>query len=766
MSTLTFLNAPMLWGLLLASIPIVIHLLFRRRFRRIEWAPMHYLKLSIQRNRRRIRIEQLLLLALRTFLILLLFFFVARPMMHLAGMGSWLGARSASDRFVVLDDSSSMGYLEDGESAFSRGKSLAAEMIGAMGPRDRLTVVLTSQPDAPLFADVALDKRSEVLEAIEELQPSGVHTAWRPTIEKIDALLSAAADRSKELTFITDLRRSGWTDAVAEIGARWAGRRFPARVFDVGCDREANVALRDLRQVDRLALANTPVTWEAVIGNDTSRPIDALKYNWIIDGKPTTRQLDPLPPGASVKVTLSSPGWLAGPHHVAIELADDDFPGDNRRTAVATVRQHLNMMLVNGEPSSDPLGGELDFLAPALLLGIAEAESLQVQLIADSDWSAGQTLGRPDLVVIANMAAFTAEQAQELRRLTSEGTGVMLFLGEQVDPDNYNQRLFEGADPLLPAALESIDEDGATGLTLEEAGAGGLEPLRQLSAVLLKEIKVRTIYQVKESPEAVPGVRVLARWDNARGTPAVIERAFGRGRLLLWTVAADKAWSDWPTEPSYVFAACEAAKSIAGADSGPRGGSAGTPLRYSLPAGDLPIGPIVKIGVDEKPEPLNIEALLPAAAQGDSPKPGSPTPSGAKAASRVLDKDSIQAARTDAETVFVLTTPDTRRPGLYKLEWQKQRVGAAPPASSASSVQTNQIDFWAVNPEPLESDLARISAEELKGLWGGLELEVIDAGAGDMAAVRGEEIWRTLATCLLVLLAVEAAFATWVGRQR
>ena len=78
MNALTFLNSPLLWGLALAAIPIIIHLLFRRRFRRIDWAPMHYLKLSIQRNRRRVRLEQLLLLLLRTLIVLLLFF-LARP---------------------------------------------------------------------------------------------------------------------------------------------------------------------------------------------------------------------------------------------------------------------------------------------------------------------------------------------------------------------------------------------------------------------------------------------------------------------------------------------------------------------------------------------------------------------------------------------------------------------------------------------------------------------------------------------------------------
>ena len=66
MTSLMFLNSALLWGLGLASIPLIIHLLFRRKFRRVEWAPMRYLKLTIQRNRRRIQIEQLLQLLVRT----------------------------------------------------------------------------------------------------------------------------------------------------------------------------------------------------------------------------------------------------------------------------------------------------------------------------------------------------------------------------------------------------------------------------------------------------------------------------------------------------------------------------------------------------------------------------------------------------------------------------------------------------------------------------------------------------------------------------
>ena len=71
---------------------------------------MHYLKLTIQRNRRRIQLEQLLLLLLRIALPVLLFFFLARPVINPTGLEQWLGTGGRSSQVVLIDDSLSMGY--------------------------------------------------------------------------------------------------------------------------------------------------------------------------------------------------------------------------------------------------------------------------------------------------------------------------------------------------------------------------------------------------------------------------------------------------------------------------------------------------------------------------------------------------------------------------------------------------------------------------------------------------------------------------------
>src|SRR5579862_2042013 len=104
-----FLSAPLLFGMVLASVPLIIHLLNRRRFQLVEWAPMKYLKLTIRSNRRRLRIEQLLLLLLRTLEIIVLVFIVARPVLSKQASAAWLSHRSRVSRIIVLDDSLSMG---------------------------------------------------------------------------------------------------------------------------------------------------------------------------------------------------------------------------------------------------------------------------------------------------------------------------------------------------------------------------------------------------------------------------------------------------------------------------------------------------------------------------------------------------------------------------------------------------------------------------------------------------------------------------------
>src|SRR3954464_8079061 len=177
----TFLNPLLIWGTLLGVIPLIIHLLNRRRFRRVEWAPMRHLKLTIRRNRRRIQIEQWLLLLLRIALPVLLFLFLARPVLNPTGLEKWIVGGGRSSQVVLIDDSLSMGYASGGPPAFHRAREVAGALLAAVKPQDRCTLVATSAPRTPIFHEVEGVRREELASDALALPLTETYTSW-PTV--------------------------------------------------------------------------------------------------------------------------------------------------------------------------------------------------------------------------------------------------------------------------------------------------------------------------------------------------------------------------------------------------------------------------------------------------------------------------------------------------------------------------------------------------------------------------------------------------------
>ena len=383
------------------------------------------------------------------------------------------------------------------------------------------------------------------------------------------------------------------------------------------------------------------------------------------------------------------------------------------------VIDNLHVVLVDGEPSSEPLAGEADFLALAFSLGATDADSFHVEVIPEGQWDWLST-SRPHLIVLANVATLSAAHADRLAKLVESGVGLMIFPGDQVDPDNYNQVLFRQGAGLLPGSLESVEDAELTGLVLDGEPTGPLASLAQLNPAVLARVKVHKFLRLA-LPADSKAVRVLARWNDQAASPAAIEKTVGHGHVLLWTVTADKAWSDWPSDPTYVLAMREAAKALVRDDSREHVLTAGQPIRRPVAATHEITQPEVEKPGSERPAALSVEVSGP----GINP----PTKT--------------------------LVDADTRFAGLYRLRWQDAQAGPA-------------TDLMAVNADVRESALERIGSDELRQKWGAIVPDIIVNGSASDApvSVEGQEIWRNLAVGLLGLLVGEACFATWAGRQR
>ena len=422
---LTFLSPLLIWGTLLGAIPLIIHLLNRRRFRRVEWAPMRYLKLTIQRNRRRIELEQLLLLLLRISLPVILFLILARPLLNPTGLENWLGGAGRVSHVILVDDSLSMGYADEGAVAFHRVREVAGALLTATRPGDRCTLVVTSAPAAPVFQEVEGTRREELAGDALSLPQTETHAAWPTVLEAVDGILQSCTYPTRELTILTDFRKSGWDSHVSTIARRWDEEGIRVRFLDVGVDEANNVALESLTPLDRTILSGAESRWEALVRNASTRLVTGGKAILRVDDRPTEVALPEISPGQSVKIPLTVRFPGSGMHDLSFHLPDDALPGDNERWVAVSVKDSLLIRLVDGEPSTEPFGSEVDYLAAPLSIGVGDAEAWRVEVVEEDDFLSPR-LEPADILILANVAAPTNDQATQLGRLVRGGMGLMM----------------------------------------------------------------------------------------------------------------------------------------------------------------------------------------------------------------------------------------------------------------------------------------------------------------------------------------------------
>ena len=174
-----FFNPGFLWFALGGLIPVIIHLLHRQKFRRVRWAAMEFLLAALQRTRRRLQMENLLLLLLRILALVLLSLAVARPFFREAPLGAL--ADSDTHHIFVVDVSGSMAYKRAQNSSLDVARRAAEKILEEIRPseQDRFSLItLSSYPETPLKG---LNRREQMRAGLAELRPSDYGTSVHAT---------------------------------------------------------------------------------------------------------------------------------------------------------------------------------------------------------------------------------------------------------------------------------------------------------------------------------------------------------------------------------------------------------------------------------------------------------------------------------------------------------------------------------------------------------------------------------------------------------
>ncbi len=809
-------NPWLLAGGAAVAAPILIHLLSRRRFRIVDWAAMDFLLDADKRNRRRIRLEHLLLMLLRCLIVLLIAMLVARPFLQPTGLASMLGSAVRTERIVILDNSPSMQLQVDNRNVFDRARRQLIQFIRTQAqerPDDTLTLLTTSNPREPVIHGRYFDQAEELIAAIDPLSVSDTAADWVEVFDAAAEAIDEAEARgggpgTRLVQVISDLRRVDWiaeddgdaraglSESLAASIERLAGRTQGMVLIDVGEPRSENLTIRSIEPREKTLVAEVPTHFEVTVANHGETEVQDLRVTVTVEeAMPLVRFIDRIPPGgesaASFSFTFGEPGSAS----VAAEIEPDALPADNRRTCVARVRSGVNVMLVDGDPSSEYGEAETFFLARALRPPGDAASGNVVEVITE-DQFANADLAEQQVLFLANLYQADPAQLEALKRWVEAGGGLVIFLGDQVDAQIYNDQLGPAGAGLLPSRLTRVMGDETERTWANPTGAAANHPVMRVFAgtnnPFLRRVKVFQWWGVESPP---PSPEAEAPESPASSDPAASSEPLEAGETV--TTESDES--------------IDAAGSIDVGGSEPDGRAGAGTNATELSDRVAAAGPTVVAALnDADRSPLVVERplgdgrvmLITTSADGD----WTSWPADASYVVTMLELVRYMARPTAGEgNVRVgepliervdlaryrpearLMPPDRADPIPLRAELTTAEDGTAPADASDLRFRFDDVDraglyrlelarhdgteerrLFAANLDPAEGDLTPADPATLQRDLEAAGVELVSGSQyfGEATAGGRAELWRLVAVLLLVGLGVEQGLAWMFGRRR
>lgn len=617
-----FANLPLLQiGIAATALPILIHMLNRRKHREMRWAAMRFLIAALQKNRRRVKIEQWILLAVRTLVILLAVLAMAKPFLESMGALPLLPGQR-THRVLVLDGSLSMAYSAGDATRFDQAKALASRLVQDARRGDALSVVLMGDPPRVVVGDASpSSNQAEVLKEIEAIALPHGGTDLIASFNAIDRVLDVSPIPRKEVVFLSDLQAASWrqspggAEALKSAVAKLENRRAQSTVIDLGKDGGENRAVVDLR-------LSTPVVTQtgpspivsATVRNYGPNPVTGAKAQLLVDGQlgPEGAAQD-IAVGADATFAFSPEFATPGDHLLEVRIDDDPLMLDNRRRLAVPVREAVSVLLVDGSPKTEPFQAETDYLAQALSPEVKSsgvASSIRVEVVAESQLGQRE-LATYDAVALCNVAQVTEAEVAALDAYLKQGGGVVVFGGDQVVADNYNRLLYDDGKGILPASFVGIAGDAAA-----KTGAFDFDPLGFRHPIVsayngaaanviagLTGAKTWQYHRLK-LPADSPA-RVALAFNG--GDAAIVEAPRHRGTVIQVATSADAGWTTWPLHQSYPPVMYQVFLQAASGRLAERNVRVGQPLDQALPASAVG-APVEVTRPDEAKVPSKVAA--------------------------------------------------------------------------------------------------------------------------------------------------------------
>ncbi|VAX41189.1 hypothetical protein MNBD_PLANCTO02-2860 [hydrothermal vent metagenome] len=571
----------MLLGLAGITLPVLAHLLSRKNYDVVEWGAMQFLELK-QAARRRIHLEHILLMLLRMGLIAFIVFALARPWAS-GGFLTKMVSSQSRDVVFIIDGSLSMGWEGKETTPHAKAIQWIHKTLEVMRPGDTVTILDAREQVHPLLQSPTRNF-DRVREALEEIPPPAGASYLAQAVQQGVQILSTTSNLSREIIVLTDGQAYGWQvdddnfwsvhRALLEQPAV-APQTWVVNVSEIPSGGIANFHVGELVLNREYTVPNFPIQIQTTISyNGGTEPITRRVYLEINGQRLKEKTITiNLHPGGEQTVEFEHRLKTNGTNVLSVVLDADPIPGDNRSDAAVEITSALPVLIINGDPQSDPAKDETFFVLPALTPLASATPWVQANVIR-WDRITAEDLKKVEVVILANVPRIDETVATLLTNFVRRGGGLLIAPGNLVEPGFYNRMLSTPKHPLLPAKFDSIKKDNSqilSGVRLLDSSLKlpWLERFKQEQQGDFPDVRFSKWWKLdvlqpiaeggneegieKELNDSIfSETKPVVIAELGIPTPLMVTKNVGRGRVLQLAVPIDADWSTLPTKHDFV----------------------------------------------------------------------------------------------------------------------------------------------------------------------------------------------------------------------
>lgn len=530
-----------LFGLAAVGVPVAIHLLNQWRVRTVRWGAMRFLRGAVEKNRRRRRIEDLLLLVTRCLLVLALVLAFSRPVWNPEGA---LQTENGTSKVavVILDQSASMDYSDGGRTLLESAKAAVFDFLDSLARESRVAVIFSDGRKSPLGETPSTDLVA-IRKIIDSARADAGGTDWKAALEGAFGILKAYQGVQREVVVFTDNQSSGWENPDAIQRLLDDHPEIPVRVEILGTGRRSNLAITGLQRGAGPIVPGRPIRFHIDIENFGSDAQESVPLSLAVDGLPPSAGmvLDRIEPGqkktASMDVVFDSPG----PHTVTASMAADRLPADNARSMPVSVSKEVRLAFVEDRPD-----GRAAFFLSNALLPIPGDQALDSPVKIDfqtSRWIEDGLLEKSAAIFWINPENVSETAVRRLQAYLENGGVLFLFPAASTSPAVFNQG--------LGAVSSAFLSDPVTSPPLKWSAGPHTHPVTSFwngkPGSSLESVVSKKHFPLKPAgPNSIPVV------EFSDGSPCVVEGIQGAGRVYVFSSPPDPRWTNLPLNPNFV----------------------------------------------------------------------------------------------------------------------------------------------------------------------------------------------------------------------